>query len=378
MKKLYTRSLAMLITLIWVAVTTYGQVSSISNPIIAWQFARGYTGASGNSSGQETTVNSTTTHANLEISVLKRGAGATAPSSANTRTFNATFPNAGTKSDAQTNHRYYEFSVQAKSGYQVSLSALRVVLRRLATSPDTYRWAFSVNEVAKIESAKIFTEIGSSDISHSLTNANGDLQAQLDLSAIAALQHVSVDSLITLRLYAWGATAANAPFSIGKSNNNDGTGGNNNIALALGGSVTSQVNLFAPFEPWDQVAWADHYDGAGKLIKSFKLDRNVTFGTRLTPWQPQFSTSFVGTSLFEVNKAGIVVNGHGVVVDASLAARNEPLADLYADGTTPWAAGTTLNGISHELVEHTGTERTLIKKMTIKGFNRGMVCLNVI
>ncbi|MFN0293644.1 T9SS type A sorting domain-containing protein [Pedobacter helvus] len=376
MKKYYLYLLVVFAALLFQVGQIFGQVNSISNPIIAWQFARGYTGASGNATGQEVTVNSTTNHANLEISVLKRGAGASIPSGANTRTFNATFPNAGTKSDAQQNNRYYEFSVQAKTGYKVSLTALRVVLRRLSTSPNTYRWAFSVNEPSKADNAKVFTEIGSSDISHTNTDSNGDLQDQVTLSGITAIQNVSADSAVTFRLYAWGATAANAPLSIGKSNNNDGTGGNNNIALAIGGSVTGVVDIYAPFEPWNQTVWASHYDGSGKLTKAFNLDRNVVFGTRATPWQPEFSSAYVGSYLLEVAKQGITINGNNVEIDVRSAEKSQSLVDLYVAGRDPWTNGTTIGGLRHSLNEELGTANTLIKKLKISGFNRGMVFTN--
>lgn len=251
-RKIYY-TLAVLALFIFANTVVYSQITTIENPILAWQFATGYsgveTGASApNTSGKEITVSSTTTDPNLEISILKRGTGVGVPTGNNVRTFNGNFPDGGTKVDALGNSRYYEFSIQAKEGYKVSLNTLVAVLRRVASSPNAYRWMYSVNEMGTADEDKSFTEIGAADVAHNATTAGGNVQPSIDMSVIPALQDVEEE--ITFRLYAWGATAADASFAIGKSNNNDGVSPNNNIALAIAGTVvplTSQPVTLTSF-----------------------------------------------------------------------------------------------------------------------------------
>ena len=371
MKKMNIGKLVVFIGIMLTSGTVYSQVSSISNPIVAWQFSRGYEGASGNSSGREAAISSTTTHENLEVSVLKRGLGAGQPGGTVLRTFNGTFPNGGTKSDALQNNRYFEFSIQAKPGYKVSFNALRVVLRRTATSPNTYRWAFSVNESGKADALKSFTELGTDDVTVEGTSAGGNLQPQVDLFAVKALQNVSADSVITFRLYAWGGTVNGGTFAIGKSNDNDGTGTSNNIALAVGG-VLSPVAALTNFEPWDKVKWASHYDASGKITKPFLINTDVLFASRTSPWQPEFSAEFSGSYLFEIVKQGVKVDGNDVIIDLATNAQNQPLENLYSAGPTPWTKGSLVNAMYYALPEQSWVGETVIKNFTIKGFNRGI------
>ncbi len=356
--------------------TAYSQITDIKNPIIAWQFAQGYEDASGNSFGTEKTISSTTTHPNLEISVLKRGLGVGVPTGRVVRTFNGAFPNGGTKLDAKQNNRYFEFSVQARAGYNVSLTALRVMLRRTDPSPNTYRWAFSVNEHGKAANNMVFTEIGNSDVEHEEISPSGDLQPKIDLFAIEALQYVPVDSVITFRLYAWGATATDAPFAIGKSSNN--------VALAIDGVVTPLAMSTSLFAPWDTVIWADHYDQFGKITKPFQLSTDVDFAFRSSPWKPEFSTSYPfevvttpgieinGNYLFEIVKSGIEINGNGVVIDIATTQQNQPLENLYSAGNSPWTNGVPISGVLYALPQQSGVKQTVIKNFTLKGFDRGI------
>lgn len=185
--------------------------------IVAWQFGVPA------STGDEVSYTATTNDANLSTSTLTRGAGISATALA--RGFSANnFPNGGTKADAITNNRYFQFTVSAVSGYQTSLSTLDCRLRRTTAGPNAYIWRYSTD-------GSTFTDIGS-DISFTST-ADGVNQTQIDLSGIGALQNVASGTTITLRLYAWGATATTGTFAIGRYGASITTN-----SLAIGGTVT--------------------------------------------------------------------------------------------------------------------------------------------
>lgn len=162
--------------------------------------------------GKQITSNSTTTNANLQGSVLSRGAGAPAGLSSSTNTFNTNMVYAATKQAAKANNSYFEFFVQAKPGYFVSLTGLDAVLRIQTNSAKTYRWMYSLDNGVN------FTEIGENDVTLTDLNNSGTVQPQIP---ITNLYNISSATKIIFRLYAWGGNNivdnATTAFSIGKS-----------------------------------------------------------------------------------------------------------------------------------------------------------------
>ncbi|TZF82999.1 hypothetical protein FW774_11890 [Pedobacter sp. BS3] len=190
--------------------------------IVAWQFALPEP-----STGREKTAAATTNHANLEQSVLSRGPGAV-PKQGNLRGFSGNFPVNADQEAAKISGAYYQFTVKAKPGYQVSLSSLEATLRRQAESAHIYRWMYSLD-------GKTFKEIGDQDITITDLTNNGVKQPAISLTGYNDLQHVSSSKTITFRIYAWGGTATEGSaraFGFGKS---DSKGSN---ALALDGTVS--------------------------------------------------------------------------------------------------------------------------------------------
>jgi len=192
-------------------------------PIVAWQF--GIPAAL----GTEVTYNATTNHNDLDTSVLSRGSGI-APT-ALARGFSANFWNAGaTKDTAVSTNEYYQFVINPKTTYAVSLSSLNATLRRTSTAPNAYIWKYSLDGTT-------FTEIGTDSISFTST-ADGVPQAQIDLTGIAALQNVTNTTTITFRLYAWGGTSLTSTFAFARY-----AAGNTTNCLAIGGTVLPSGNL---------------------------------------------------------------------------------------------------------------------------------------
>jgi trimeric autotransporter adhesin len=203
----------------------------IAAPIAAWQL-------NGNS-GNETSVNAGTLDSNLNTSTLIRGSGLSASSLANV--FSATnFSLSGTKNGEITANKFISFTLNAKTGYKISLSTLDVRFRRSGTGPNTFRWQYSTDGMS-------FTDIGSADISYTSTTTGGDAQTQLSLSGISALQNVPYTSTITLRLVAWGATNTSGTFAIGRSLTNT----TSDYSLQIGGTVDVKEAV------WENATWSN-------------------------------------------------------------------------------------------------------------------------
>jgi CSLREA domain-containing protein len=189
----------------------------VDSVILAWE--------PNTNAGSEVTINSSTTDANLNTSTLSRGAGLA--SSALADSYSSTsFTLNGTFANAVANDDYLQFSISPKPGFRTSLSALDANFRRSGTGPNTFQWQYSLDGFA---SAGV--DIGSA-ISYTGTATNGDAQTQINLTGISALQNVANPSVITIRLYGYGATNTGGTFAIGKLTGND---------LAITGSTAATL-----------------------------------------------------------------------------------------------------------------------------------------
>lgn len=192
----------LLLIVCYLCLLSFGAKSQVST-LLSWNTATGTSGA------HLATFNDP----NLEIAVLSRGPSLTYNNSSS-NSYVALFPIGQDKAAAKAG-AYFEVTIKAKPGYFVSLSAIDAILRRASTtSPGNYRWAYSIDGVN-------FTEVGSDDVFISRTaadNNNGEVQPTIDLGNVMDLQYVPSTTTITLRLYAWGATAAvsSSNFGIGK------------------------------------------------------------------------------------------------------------------------------------------------------------------
>lgn len=200
MKKLYMLCMALLPVLVW------GQV-------LSWNF--------NGAAGSEASIAVTTKDANLTTSAVTRGAGVAAAALANA--FSSSGWNVATQALAISGNKYFQFTVNAASGYQVSLSTLDVFFRRSSTGPNTFQWQYSRDGFATAG-----TDLGT-NISYTATTTGGDALAQLSLAGISALQNVAGSTTITFRLFGWGASAAAGTFAFGRPAT---------ASLSIGGTVT--------------------------------------------------------------------------------------------------------------------------------------------
>ena len=191
-------------------ISTY---SSVNAQVLAWEFNA--------NAGNEVTVNSTTTAANVNTSTVSRGAGIDPSALGNA--YSSTNFAATSLAAAITANEYIQFSASPQAGYQLSLSTLDVNFRRSGTGPTDFQWQYSLDGFATAG-----TNIGAA-INYTNTATNGIAQAQIDLSGIAPLQNIASPNVVTFRLYAWNASATGGTFALGRLAGND---------LALGGTVS--------------------------------------------------------------------------------------------------------------------------------------------
>ncbi|MFZ4724233.1 MAG: BACON domain-containing protein [Paludibacter sp.] len=192
--------------------------------IVAWQFG---TPAS---SGNEPTYNASTNNIHLNTSILSRGIGVRATSLA--RGFVAYDWSTSTATAAVSANDYFEFSIQANTGYRVSLSSLDTRLlsyyySSVTHGPTDYLWKYS------IDGGSSFKTFYQGTINPS-SNTSGTNQYQINLRTISDLQNVLFTSSVKFRLYAWGTSSviANGYFGFGTTPSNLTTS-----CLAVGGSV---------------------------------------------------------------------------------------------------------------------------------------------
>ncbi|NDP20395.1 MAG: T9SS type A sorting domain-containing protein [Paludibacter sp.] len=170
--------------------------------ILEWQFFSSTT-------GQEATYNATTNNANLETSVLTRGAGAAASGTVAAKTFLSTMTPSADKAAAIINNAYFQFTVKPKTGYYVSLTDLDLSLRisSVTLSAINYQFQYSLDGTN-------FNDIGSPTTLTDIATS-GVFQPTIDLAQFANLKNVSSSTTITFRLYAWGGTTGS--FGLGLS-----------------------------------------------------------------------------------------------------------------------------------------------------------------
>ena len=200
----------------FICVVIFILTGQLSAQIIAWE-TNGLSGITPNG------WNASTNNSNLNTSSLYRGTGIVASSLSNA--FSSNYFSTGTtsKTSALNDGDYLYFVIQAKSGYEVSLSILDVNFRRSSTGPNTFQWQYSID-------GSTFNDFGS-QISYTGTETNGLSQTQISLSSHPDLQNVTNSTIITIRLLCWGATGSTGSFAIGRLSGND---------LAITGTVLSE------------------------------------------------------------------------------------------------------------------------------------------
>lgn len=104
--------------------------------------------------------------------------------------------------NAITANDFATFTIQANTGYKVSLSSIGAYnIRRSSTGPTTGQWQYRIGSGS-------FVNIGSSITWGGVTNSAGNPQSAISLSGISDLQNVAAPTTITIRVVTWGASGA--------------------------------------------------------------------------------------------------------------------------------------------------------------------------
>ncbi len=193
MKKLFTTLLAVFM------------ISQLNAQIATWNL-RG-------KAGGELTTAPTTVNPNVTVSELTRGIGLTAQAGGNTFASTlAAYANLDAAIDAKA---YYEFTITPKAGAKINLTAInRFILRIQPNVASAYVWRYGKEGDADRDFINISSPVVLADIGFSFSDNNGNIQPEINLSGISALQNIS--EKVIFRLYAWGGTASGA-FRIGQS-----------------------------------------------------------------------------------------------------------------------------------------------------------------
>ncbi|HMP77721.1 MAG TPA: hypothetical protein PKE12_15605, partial [Kiritimatiellia bacterium] len=160
-----------------------------------------------------------TTYATGHVTVagLLRGSGVTAAGTAAARGWGGTAWNSGSAAAAITAGQYATTVVEVVSGRYVSFLDINpLAYRRPAGGPPSGVLQYSVD-------GSTYHDI--SNLSYSVTaDSGGYIPAPIDLSAIAALQHVAAGIPVTFRIVNYGAGSATEPwylYDTGNSTSND-------------------------------------------------------------------------------------------------------------------------------------------------------------
>ncbi|TZF82998.1 hypothetical protein FW774_11885 [Pedobacter sp. BS3] len=189
-------------------------------PLAGWTLSA----ITGNTTGS---LNAEVNSGNLLSSTLSRGGGLTA--AALNYGYYSTLNPGNSSAEAIANNAYYTFSIQPASGHYVSLSRLEAKLRRNSAGPVIYRWYYSKDGVN-------FAPIGDTgDVPFLSTENNGLVQAPVDLSSIAEMQHVASTQSITFRLYTWGAATSSGGFGFARYTADD------DYCLAVYGTTSDDI-----------------------------------------------------------------------------------------------------------------------------------------
>lgn len=180
-------------------------------------------------------------------------------------------------------NKFMSFKLQPTSGKTVNFSLIDTVNIRINTSgPNQYQFQYQINNGS-------FVNIATRSIS-TVTALTTAKLSPIDLSGIAALQHVPSTSTVTFRMIPFGATTTNS-FAIG-----DGTGNATNDFAVKGYFIEDTANLYtAPGNALNFDGTNDHVTIADANV--LDLTTNYTIEAWIRP------TSFT-------NGAGIISKSH--------------------------------------------------------------------
>ena len=203
---LHYKFLLLLLAIIIAPLTVFAQVE-----IAGWDF-------NGLSAYGSSPLNPTYNHAHVSVSGLSRGIGVTTTGTAATNAWGGNGCTGNNINQANSNDDYFSFSIKADVGYTVSLSSIEAhnILLTSKHSASKGQWQYKIDDGTYIN-------IGTAINLGSNYTTSGNSQPSIPLNGFAALQNVSANSIITIRLVLWGESGTNNSiyFNNYSSTNND-------------------------------------------------------------------------------------------------------------------------------------------------------------
>ena len=217
------------------SVSGFVESAATINKLAAWQFA------SPQSVGNESTSTAAIANNAVTVTDLHRGSGLklvnnsyTTPVTL-TRTFVAvadvaTSSNVSDTTSAIANHMYFGFAISVKPSYSLSLSSINYKIRISGGGAKVWYWKYSLDGTN-------FVKLANPVVLTAATDVEGELQPQIDLSAVQALQNLLPGQSIYFRLYTNGSNISSGTTAIGRSTANNA----NDYALVVNGTVKDFV-----------------------------------------------------------------------------------------------------------------------------------------
>lgn len=217
------------------SVTGFVESSTMVNKLAAWQFA------SPQSLGNENTYAASVANNAVTVADLHRGSGlkltnnsyATPLVLARTFASVATFSSSSNVADtslAIANNMYFGFSIAVKPSYSISLSSINYKIRISAGGAKVWYWKYSLDGTT-------FVKIANPIVLAAATDTEGEIQPQLDLSSIKALQNLLPGQNVYFRIYTNGSNISSGTTAIGRS----AAGNSNDYSLVVNGTVKDFV-----------------------------------------------------------------------------------------------------------------------------------------
>lgn len=184
-----------------------------------------------------------TVSSNVTVGGLTLGIGLNSSGTANS--FGGTgFTVNGTQSSAVSGGDFVSFSLQAESGFTLSLINIAAYnVRRSATGPTTGIWQYQIG-------SGTWTDIGSEITWGAVTTVSGNSQASIDLSGISNLQNVGAGNSIGLRIVSWGATSGSGTWFLNQFQTGNDLIVNGSVAVIPEPTTWALIGLGTAFVLW--------------------------------------------------------------------------------------------------------------------------------
>lgn len=142
----------------------------------------------------------TVSDVNLSVGGLTRGSGVSTTGTAAARAWGGVDWQNTSAASAVSGNDVVSVTLTANSGYNVSISSLsRLDYRRSSTGPSTGVLQYQIGSGA-------FTDIGT--LAYTVTASSGGSLGPIDLSGVAALQHVPAGTTVTFRIVNYGGSSS--------------------------------------------------------------------------------------------------------------------------------------------------------------------------